>query len=356
MFIKYKNFILQEKLFLIFTLSFILFWLRAVNCEISLYNIGKMIVGLLINIPLFFLVSSNLRIRLSKLFGGRYKYLKLCTYLVFISLLYSIFIAEEHIYFSWVSYFVILFSLITFHLWQPALILILGYLLIDRCNESELTVKVIIFVIGICIFSKVFYVLFPKFFFLTKYHIYNLSLIKVYFNNTSDTFELYNFWWMSLTILIISFSNISFSHIGFNKKLNQETIIFTSFFALFIILPFFLNNIFKYEEFIIQKFVWHILSAIYSSIRVPFLEEILFRGIIQTYFCTKLSRIKDGNIVAIIISSIIFGLFHYPFIDGSFSPFFIHGFVYGWLYYRTQNIWSPIFLHGLNNFLVYVFK
>jgi hypothetical protein len=61
MILKYKNFILQENFFLVFIISFVFFWLRGVNCEISLYNIGKLIMGLVINLPLFFLASSNLR-------------------------------------------------------------------------------------------------------------------------------------------------------------------------------------------------------------------------------------------------------------------------------------------------------
>jgi membrane protease YdiL (CAAX protease family) len=167
--------------------------------------------------------------------------------------------------------------------------------------------------------------------------------------------------------LIIALSNISFNHIGFNKKLNRETIIFTSFFASYIILPYVLNNTLTYQELITQKFAWNLISAIYPSIRVSFLEEILFRGMIQTYFCLKLSRIKDGHFIAILTSSLIFAFCHYPLqvgigygtgekIDGAFASHFIRGCIYGWLYYRTQNIWSPIFLHGLNNFIFYLLK
>jgi membrane protease YdiL (CAAX protease family) len=100
-----------------------------------------------------------------------------------------------------------------------------------------------------------------------------------------------------------------------------------------------------------QRLVWNLLSSIYLAIEVSFFEEILFRGIIQTYFCIKLSSIKDGNIIAIIISSFIFGLSHYPFINNSFAPHFIHGLLFGWLYYKTQNLSASILVHGFNNFL-----
>jgi membrane protease YdiL (CAAX protease family) len=298
----------------------------------------------------------HLRVLVKKIFSGKYKYLKLSLYIVFISFFYSIFIIEENVYFYKYSYFTTLSYLTAFHLGPATLLLILGYLLIDRHNESVLTAKVIIFITGICIISKISYVLFPKYFIGAKFHIYNISLIKVYFDNKFDAFSLYNFWWLYIAILIIALSNISFSHIGFNKKWNRETIIFTSFFACYIILSCVLNNNFKYQQLMTEKFVWNFLSSIYSSLRVSFLEEALFRGIIQAYFCTKLSRIKDGSIIAIFITSLLFGFFHYPFIDKNFSLLFLHGFIYGWIYYKTQNIWSPIFLHGLNNFLVYVFQ
>lgn len=356
MILKLKNFILQEKFFLIFMLSFVLFWLRGVNCAISLYNIGKLALGLVINLPLFFLVSSNLRTLLKIFFGGKYKYLKLCLYIIFASCFYSIFITEEHIYFARGSYLTILFLLTAFHVWAPLLLLIPGYLLLERSKDSEPTIQVIIFIMGICIFFKVSSILIFKYFNLAKYHIYNISLIKVYFISQLGTFNLYQFWWLYLAILLIGLSAISFHRIGLNKKWDKKTIIYTIAFACYIILPHTLKIGFNCQQAMTQKFAWNLISSLYFSISAPFIEETLFRGIIQTYFCTKLNRIKDGSMIAILITSILFALFHYPFIGGSFSILFIHGFVYGLVYYLSQNLWSPIFLHGLNNFLFYVFK
>ena len=347
---------LQEKFFLIFMLSFVFFWLRGVNCKISLYNIGKLALGLVINLPLFFLVSSNLRPLLKKFFSGKYKYLKLCLYIIFVSFFYSIFLTEEHISFARGSYSNTLFLLSAFHVWVPFCLLIPGYLLIERSKNSEPTIQTIIFIVGICIFSMTSSIHIFKFFNFTKYHIYNTSLLIVNFNSKLDTFNLYQFWWLYLAILIIGLSGISFSSIGLNKKWDKKTIIYTIVFACYIILPYTLNFDVNYRQAMTQKFAWNVISSLYFSISVPFIEETLFRGIIQTYFCTKLNRIKDGSMIAILITSILFALFHYPFIGGSFSTLFIHAVVYGWVYYSSQNLWSPIFLHGLNNCLFYVFK
>ena len=356
MILKLKNFMLQEKFFLIFILSFVFFWLRSVNCEINLYNIGKLALGLVINLPLFFLVSSNLRPLLKKFFNGKYKYLKLCLYIIFTSFFYSIFIIEEHIDFAKGSYSTHLFLLTAFHIWVPLTLAFFGYLLIERSKDSNPTIQAIIFIIGICILSKVSLIPITKYFNFAKYHIYNISLIRVYFNSKLDTFNLYQFWWLYAAILIIGLSTISFRSIGLNKKWDKKTIIYTIAFACYIILPHALKIDVNYQLAMTQKFAWNLISSLYFSISVPFIEETLFRGIIQTYFCTKLNRIKDGSMIAILITSILFALFHYPFIGPSFSTLFIHGFVYGLVYYLSKNLWSPVFLHGLNNFLFYVFK
>jgi len=356
MILKLKNFMLQEKIFLIFMLSFVFFWLRGINCEISLYNIGKLALGFAINLPLFFLVSSNLRTLLKKIFNGKYKYLKLCLYIISVSFFYSIFLTEEHISFARSSYSNMLLLLTAFHVWAPLLILIPGYLLIGKSRDSYPTLQAIIFTAGICIFSKVSTILTFKYFSFAKYQIYNISLIRVYFNSKLDTFNLYQFWWLYSAILIIGLSAISFHSIGLNKKWDKKSIIYTIAFACYIILPHALKIDFNFQQAMTQKFAWHLISSLYPSISVSFIEETLFRGIIQTYFCTKLSSIKDGSIIAIFITSLLFGFFHYPFIGGSFSTLFIHGFVYGLVYYLSQNLWSPVFLHGLNNCLIYVFK
>ena len=356
MILKLKNFMAQEKIFLVFMLSFVLFWLCGINCEISLYDIEKLVLGLAINLPLFFLASSNLRPLLKKIFNGKYKYLKLCLYIIFVSFFYSIFITEEHISFARASYSNTLFLLTAFHVWAPLLILIPGYLLIEKSRDSYPTIQAIIFIIGICIFSKVSTILTFKYFHFAKYQIYNISLIRVYFNSKLDTFNLYQFWWLYSAILIIGLSAISFRGIGLNKKWNKKSIIYTIAFACYIILPHALKIGSNFQPAMTQKFVRHLLSSLYPSISVSFIEETLFRGIIQTYFGTKLNSIKDGHIIAIFITSLLFGFFHYPFIGGSFSTLFIHGFAYGLVYYLSHNLWSPIFLHGLNNFLIYVFK
>lgn len=79
-----------------------------------------------------------------------------------------------------------------------------------------------------------------------------------------------------------------------------------------------------------------------------FIEEIFFRGIIQSNLTSKFG-VKKG----IIITSIFFSIFHlYPSV---IVPIFILSLMFGYLYYKTNNLFYPIFLHLLNNFIIVIF-
>lgn len=344
----YRTIILREKFSLLVVLSFILFWLRAVNCEINLYNISKLALGLAINFPILFLVSPYMRFLQRQIFGGNQKYKKLGIYLIFIILIYSVLVAER--VYSSHSYFVILIVLIIVHVWQPLLLLLFGYLLMSRFSEPELTIKVIIFILGIGLFNKISDFLLISYRFLIRYDIHDLALFKVYyFHDSFYVFTLYGFWWFCLTFLIILLSDNISSQINLEKKWNKKAILHTSLILYYFIFSSTLNIYLYYQPLTVHRFVWNFLASIYPAIETSFFEEIIFRGILQTYFCTKLSCLKRGNIIAVIFSSIIFGVFHYPFTNGSFPHHFIHGFLFGWLYYKTNNIWTSISIHGFNN-------
>lgn len=77
----------------------------------------------------------------------------------------------------------------------------------------------------------------------------------------------------------------------------------------------------------------------------PLLEEILFRGIIQK------GMINNGvkPWAAILVSSLIFGLFHlnpWQLVGATFM-----GVVLGMVYHKTQSLLMPILLHAFNNFI-----
>lgn len=91
------------------------------------------------------------------------------------------------------------------------------------------------------------------------------------------------------------------------------------------------------------------LMYIFSgAIVAPISEEFIFRGVLLN----RLNRLFP-MIIAIISSSILFGLMH------GFSGL-IHAFVFGVcmsvVYLKTQNIFASISIHFLNNFIAVIFE
>jgi membrane protease YdiL (CAAX protease family) len=93
-----------------------------------------------------------------------------------------------------------------------------------------------------------------------------------------------------------------------------------------------MNNI---GDYILSLFMLAILPAMF--------EETIFRGGLQNL----LSRWWKMPILSVVVTAIIFSIVH-----GSYFGFLsraVLGFVLGWMYYRTGNIWLNIIAHAANN-------
>lgn len=103
---------------------------------------------------------------------------------------------------------------------------------------------------------------------------------------------------------------------------------------------------------------------IYNFIFVGFTEELIFRG----YLLNRVKEISNSEIIAIIVSSIIFGLCHYP-TERDFAQVIIAtcmGLLFSYVklsYPRSCSLFSLSFAHGLYNsgfviitYLIYVFR
>lgn len=87
----------------------------------------------------------------------------------------------------------------------------------------------------------------------------------------------------------------------------------------------------------------YLVSLIMLAILPAVFEETLFRGGLQNL----LSRWWKAPVLAIVVTSVIFSAVH-----GSYLGFLsraILGFVLGWMYYRTGNLWLNIIAHAANN-------
>lgn len=91
----------------------------------------------------------------------------------------------------------------------------------------------------------------------------------------------------------------------------------------------------------------------WSGILAPIYEEMIFRGIILALLLNHYKPFK-----AILISSLLFGLFHFRnviYLGLEFSLFyqmfytFGLGLLFGWITIKTKSIWSAVILHYINN-------
>jgi membrane protease YdiL (CAAX protease family) len=87
----------------------------------------------------------------------------------------------------------------------------------------------------------------------------------------------------------------------------------------------------------------YILSMLMLAILPAMFEETIFRGGLQNL----LSRWWKTPVFSIVVTAIIFSIVH-----GSYFGFLsraVLGFLLGWMYYRTGNIWLNIIAHAANN-------
>ena len=92
-----------------------------------------------------------------------------------------------------------------------------------------------------------------------------------------------------------------------------------------------------------NDFTDYLVSILVIALLPAIFEEALFRGGLQNLF----SRWFKLPVLAIVITSIIFSAIHGSYLG--FLSRFALGFVLGWIYYRTGNIWLNILGHFFNN-------
>lgn len=85
----------------------------------------------------------------------------------------------------------------------------------------------------------------------------------------------------------------------------------------------------------------------YAAILAPIMEETIFRlGLF--YLLLRFTKIKP--IFAILISALVFAIYHHSF--NQFIYQFILGVIFATAFYLTGNFFYPIMLHFINNFFI----
>ena len=98
-----------------------------------------------------------------------------------------------------------------------------------------------------------------------------------------------------------------------------------------------LSNLKSWPEFITAIFIMAFFPALF--------EELFFRGVVQNL----LQKWWKHPLAAIIVTSVIFSIIHFSIY--LFLTRLILGFVLGYMFYKTKNIWVNTIAHFLNNAL-----
>jgi len=85
-----------------------------------------------------------------------------------------------------------------------------------------------------------------------------------------------------------------------------------------------------------------LLSVVVVIFIGPFIEEVIFRGLILRSFLTNYSPVR-----AVVYSSLLFALYHLNIYQIPFA--FVFGLLGGWLYHRTGTLWPSLGAHVVVN-------
>lgn len=107
---------------------------------------------------------------------------------------------------------------------------------------------------------------------------------------------------------------------------------------------------------------YELIGLIIFCAFIGIFEELMCRGWIQNEFIERFSDSRNNVLFSILMSSALFGLMHITnvfFADQSLTETliqiasaFLIGIAYGAVYYKSKNIWVPIFFHGFWDFAV----
>jgi len=105
------------------------------------------------------------------------------------------------------------------------------------------------------------------------------------------------------------------------------------------------QNAVKFVKVAIKSSLSFTFAFLCVLILAPLVEEFLFRGVLQTYF-----KKRVGPKAAILLSALIFALFHYSIGHGLSNvslilSLMILGTFLGFLYERQRSLWAPLGLH-----------
>lgn len=106
-------------------------------------------------------------------------------------------------------------------------------------------------------------------------------------------------------------------------------------------------------------YIGNLINLALLCLAIGLTEEFLCRGWIQNEFIERFGRNRKQVILSIILASLVFGIMHITNIGAGQTVFetilqiiqaTAAGTLLGSIYYRTKNIWSVVFIHGIYDF------
>ena len=154
------------------------------------------------------------------------------------------------------------------------------------------------------------------------------------------------------TVLLLFIEKRSFSRLGFSFKGHISDICYATLFAiLFYTIGFSISYGLAQVEVLDYHIDWTALAlGALLFLLVAFTEEMMMRG----YILGKLLDAGVNKFMALIISSVLFAMMHLFNPNISFLPMVnlvLAGILLGSTYIYTRNLWFPITLHFLWNFI-----
>jgi len=173
-------------------------------------------------------------------------------------------------------------------------------------------------------------------------------------------------WLVPTLLFVIVLEKTTITSLGLTTKHFMRNCFIGVLFGLLLSLELVLTKTFKYGSAVFNPdnlSIISISSILLMSIATAFIEETTFRG----YIMSRLWQAYNSELVAILVSTILFVIIHLPLIIfilhySFYETFtyclviFISGFADGFVFARTKTLAAPILSHALWNFAATIFR
>jgi membrane protease YdiL (CAAX protease family) len=174
------------------------------------------------------------------------------------------------------------------------------------------------------------------------------------FNSFVKDVTLVDIFYILLAVLISLYMWIEYGVDVFKKWYGSDNVISVIFlgivFSILTSIVMILDNILFVGEIVELKGVSFVINLAASVVFGPFIEELIYRGVIMDFLGKW-----TGKALAIPVSALLFSLAHIPINIVDFMLVFVVGICFGILYTLTRNLIGSTIAHSISNIAVFIF-